>query len=225
MKKLVIFVMFVWLVGLVEPVKSNPYQKEYEEMLYPVVRITTTDGTGSGVIIATTDFTDDTDNTYILTACHVVGNKNAANVELYDSTVITASVVITDTVKDLALLTTDSTDFTDKYKAKLAPRDYVPYLFAPVWAVGCSLGLNPRPSFGHLCVLCDSVANYWEISAPILPGNSGGPVYSAETREVIGIVVWVRTYQGQLITTMAGVVPINEIHEFLTAETQSSQRK
>jgi hypothetical protein len=40
-------------------------------------------------------------------------------------------------------------------------------------------------------------------------------VFSADTHEVIGIAVWVKVYHGQLITTMAGIVPITEIHKFL----------
>ena len=34
---------------------KNPYQEEYEKMLYPTVRISTATGTGSGVIFETTD--------------------------------------------------------------------------------------------------------------------------------------------------------------------------
>jgi len=191
----------------------NPYQKLYDELLYPVVRITTTDGIGSGVIISATDSTD-----LILTAAHVVENYSAVSVTVYSYNnnkqsilcVLNASVVLTDTNKDLALLSVlcDSVVKT----AKLAPKDYVPFLFNPVYAVGCSLGLPPRPSQG----IITSINNKsWEISAPILPGNSGGPVYDANTHKVIGIAVWVKTYQGQLITTMAGVVPIQTIYKLL----------
>ncbi|MFH1230526.1 MAG: serine protease [Planctomycetota bacterium] len=200
----------------------NPYQEEYEKMLYPTVRITSSSGTGSGVVISyklkvtSYELKPETCNlqpeTFILTAAHVVDNQSVVNIELYNSTIITGTVIITDTAKDLALLRALCASVA---KAKLAPKDYTPYLFTPVWTVGCSLGLKPRPSFGHLCALCDSVADNWEVSSPVLPGNSGGPVYDARTYEVIGIAVWVKTYQGQLVTTMAGVVPINQIYEFL----------
>ena len=193
----------------------TPYQDEYEKMLYPTVRITTPSGTGSGVIF----HRKDAENTiYILTAAHVVGNESIVNVEFYHkdtkSTKIDASVIITDTAKDLALIKPQiNTDSTDKiYTAQLADKNYIPYIFSPVWAVGCSLGLPPRPSYGHLCAFA---VDNWEISAPILPGNSGGPVYDARTYEVIGIAVWVKVYQYQLVTTMAGIVPIQEIYKFL----------
>lgn len=182
----------------------NPYQTEYEKMLYPTVRITVGFATGSGVVVTINE------ETYILTACHVVDDESIVDIELYDSTVITASVVISDTTKDLALL--KPTGLSIPYSAQLAPRNYTPYLFTPVWAVGCSLGLPPRPSQGIISVIDK---DHWEISAPILPGNSGGPVFDGKTYEVIGIAVWVKVYQEQLVTTMAGIVTIQDIYTFL----------
>jgi hypothetical protein len=223
----------------------TPYQDEYEKMLYPTVRISTPSGVGSGVVIDVTKVTKVT-GCYIITAAHVVDNQSVVNIELYNSTVITGTVVITDTNRDLALLHTPyplllegnkiKSPLAERqrspapsgerggvagvcYSAHLAPKDYKAYLFAPVWAVGCSLGLPPRPSYGHLCAFA---VDNWEISAPVLPGNSGGPVYDAHTYEVIGIAVWVKVYQWQLVTTMAGIVPINEIYEFLDKLSVSS---
>ena len=49
-------------------------------------------------------------------------------------------------------------------------------------------------------------------------------MFLKDTHELIGITVWVRTYHGQLITTMAGIVPINQIHEFLDSTETVSQR-
>jgi len=229
-----------------------PYQDEYEKMLYPTVRITSPNGTGSGVVIESSTvqkfnsskvtiepLNPSTFELYVLTACHVVDNQSVVNVEFYNSTVITASVVITDTVKDLALLrcelcvlrpvseTQDAQPKTPKlYVAHLAPRNYTPYIFTSIYTVGCSLGLLPRPSAGMITAIDKSdksdryssgaiYRTYWEVSSPILPGNSGGPVYDARTYEVIGIAVWVKVYNGQLITTMAGIVPIQQIYEFL----------
>jgi hypothetical protein len=193
------------------PIEDNPYQKEYDELLSPTVMIETLSGCGSGVVIATTD---EHGYTLILIASHVVGKYLSVDVTFYDyshqaTKTLSASVVITDTVKDLALLRVSA---VKTYSAKLAKRDYKPYLFTEVWVVGCSLGLDPRPSFGHLCALA---VDSWEVSAPVLPGNSGGPVYDAGTHELIGIAVWVRLYGDQLVTTMAGVVPIGEIYRFL----------
>lgn len=180
--------------------------KIYQEVLMPVVKVRTGTSTGSGVIIS---------DTYILTAAHVVGNESTVTVYIYDYelpvvTIKTVTVIITDTYKDLALLRYTS---SQRYKqARLAPRDYQPYLFTEVYAVGCSLGFNPRPSEG---IITSIGINKWEVSAPILPGNSGGGVFLKDTHELIGITVWIRLCHGQLVTTMAGIVPINQIYEFL----------
>ena len=196
------------------PVVRNPYQEEYEQMLYPTIRITAGYSTGSGVIIPLSPplSKGETGGFYILTAAHVVENESTVTVEIYSDTGCTiqdAIVVITDTTKDLALLSfSEGISFT----ATLAPRNYTPYIFTPVYTVGCSLGLQPRPSQGIISVIGK---DNWEVTSPILPGNSGGPVFDARTFEVIGIAVWVKVYNGQLITTMAGVVPVSEIYEFL----------
>jgi S1-C subfamily serine protease len=210
----------------------TPYQDEYEKMLYPTVRISTPSGTGSGVVIEfiesieskesnsknskdSTNFLD----CYILTAAHVVGNESVVKVEAFSDAgyeIRDASVVITDTSKDLALIRVIHgirvIGVDNIYYAHLAPKDYTPYIFTPVYTVGCSLGLPPRPSQGIISVV---EQDHWEVTSPILPGNSGGPVYDGHTYEVIGIAVWVKVYQYQLVTTMVGIVPINQVYEFL----------
>jgi len=175
---------------------------------------------------------------YILTAAHVVGDFSEVQIEIYNEISsscpwpygadsggpngafvamalrrhtgrLSAFVAITDTNKDLALLCASA---VKTYRAKLAPRDYQAYLFTPVYAIGCSLGLPTRPSEGIITAL---EPDYWEISSPILPGNSGGGVFLKSNHQLIGIAVWVRLYDGQLVTTMAGVVPIQTVYEFL----------
>ncbi len=225
MRKLLVITLWVLAIGLwmpiVIPQNTNPYQELYDEVLAPVVKIRTPQGVGSGVVIHRRDAenAEGKKQAYILTAAHVVGNESLVQVYIYEYnyevpvvSIETASVVITDTNRDLALL---RVLYASAVTAKLAPRDYTPYLFTEVYAVGCSLGLDPRPSDGILSALCVSAVNRWEISAPVLPGNSGGGVFLKDTHELIGIVVWVRVYHGQLITTMTGIVPLNQIYEFL----------
>ncbi|MFA5793880.1 MAG: serine protease [Candidatus Brocadiia bacterium] len=191
----------------------NPFEGLYESMLYTTVRIKAGFSCGSGVII----------NGYIITAAHVVDNESIVTVELFypEYIEIDATVLVTDTAKDLALIKIcNLKSGICNYSATLAPRNYTPYIFTPVYAVGCSLGLKVRPSYGIISII---EPGYCEISAPILPGNSGGPVFAlvpsndgnASTYEVIGISVWVRVYKDQLITTMGGIVPIQEIYDFL----------
>jgi S1-C subfamily serine protease len=224
------------------PDNYNPYQKLYDELLSPTVRIESPSGVGSGVItnlecidhVNAAPITTSGHSIFILTASHIVGNQNVVTVTIYTPLTplnrgdFNASVVITDTVKDLALLrvlggTAERSGvptFVGAVNtAKLAPRDYNYYLFTPVYTIGCSLGLDPRPSSGIISAITlpdiRRGVSAVEVTSPILPGNSGGPVYDANTHEIIGIAVWVKVYHGQIVTTMAGIVPINQIYEFL----------
>jgi len=202
---------------------TNPYQNLYEDLLYPSVRITTNEGIGSGVILSNELINSSTNELFILTAGHVVGNEALVSVELFGSAEsLPAFVVTTDTGKDLALLqlvlTNNQQLKTNICPTRLAPRDYVPYIFTPIWVVGCSLGYAPRPTEGTITALSDlrdSVVNYWEMNAPIWPGNSGGGVFLKDTHELIGIAVWVKICHGQLASTMGGIVPLQTIYEFL----------
>jgi len=236
------YLVFVWAAQpLTTTQVLNPYQSLYDDLLYPSVRITTADSIGSGVILSNEQVTMSNEQItqtaqyiYILTAAHVVGNEALVNVELFNSTEsLPAFVVLTDTGKDLALLRCASvvTSHASSFVAKLAPRSYTPYVFTPIWVVGCSLGYSPRPTEGCITVasnhgdtenteknlraLSDSVVNYWEMNAPIWPGNSGGGVFLKDTHELIGIAVWVKICHGQLASTMGGIVPLQTIYEFL----------
>ena len=156
------YLVFVWSAEPTAPVVVNPYQALYEDLLYPSVRIETENGIGSGVVISSTDKT-----AYIITAAHVVGDYTTVTVTFYSypkdtkDTEIEASVIITDTVKDLALLRVLCASVV---KAKLAPWDYVPYVFTPIWVIGCSLGYPPRPTEG-----CITTIN--EIASPDATGR------------------------------------------------------
>ncbi|MFH1226736.1 MAG: serine protease, partial [Planctomycetota bacterium] len=84
------------VIDLTKVLPDNPYYEEYLKMLYPTVRISTGLGTGSGVVIGD----------YILTAAHVVDNKSTVTIETFfpESIAIEATVLVTDTIKDLALI-------------------------------------------------------------------------------------------------------------------------
>jgi len=211
-----------WYLIQVQPLEApNPrlrqgfggqaYQELYDELLRPSVLISTPNGRGSGVVITSTDKI-----TYILTAAHVVGDEASVKVTFYYyspnsiDTTITASVVATDTLKDLALIRT----YTYKpypYVARLASKDYVPYIFTPIWVIGCSLGYPPRPTSGEVT----AINNHWGINAPIWPGNSGGGVFLKDSHELIGIAILVKVYRGQLVSTMGSIVTLQDIYEFI----------
>ena len=145
------------------PEQTNPgmdYEALYRDLLSPSVRITTDEGIGSGVIIHRGD-AENAESIYILTAGHVVGNEALVSVELFGSSEsLPAFVVATDTGKDLAILRITNHELrTTIYPAKLAPRDYVPYIFTPVWVIGCSLGYSPRPTAGEITAVSSEKGN------------------------------------------------------------------
>jgi len=211
-----------WYLVQVQPLEApNLYQELYDELLRPSVQIRAGYSTGSGVVISSTNKA-----TYILSAAHVVGDESTVDVTFYYytpnsvDTTITASVVATDTLKDLALIRA----YTYKpypYVAKLAPRNYVPYIFTQVWVIGCSLGYPPRPTSGEIAssrqggTRNDRVPHHWGINAPIWPGNSGGGIFLKDSHELIGIAILVKVYQGQLVSTMGSIVTLQDIYEFI----------
>ncbi|MBI4712966.1 MAG: trypsin-like peptidase domain-containing protein [Planctomycetes bacterium] len=119
----------ILVVDFTKKPSANPYQELYEKLLYPTVRIQAGFSTGSGVVIGD----------YILTAAHVVNDQSEVTIEVFYPALceLGAFVVITDTDKDLALIKPSR---VLPYKAQLAPESYTPYIFTPVYTVGCSLG-------------------------------------------------------------------------------------
>jgi len=229
----------------VDDLTINFYFKETQEMMWPTVRIGTGIGIGTGVVIdgsIVDKFTSEpvnsgTNELFVLTAAHVVGDESTVTIELFthpEPLLLEGTIIITDTAKDLALIRINGDCFAGArndirvWSAQLAPKDYVLSLFTPVWAVGCSLGMQPRPSYGIISSVSSAPTGgcaLVEITAPIVPGNSGGPVYALNGQgyEVIGIAVSVYVYKNQLVTTMARIIPIGEIYNFLQSVNNASR--
>lgn len=143
-----------------------------------VVYIQTEDGSGSGMI-----FTSDG---YILTNAHVVGGFSSVDVSTNNGSFY-GSVIGRDTILDLAVIKIDSTtnfpiiEFGDSDKA--IPGD-------EIFTLGFPFGIKGDVSFkeGTISrIINDSATStYFEISAEIHPGNSGGPLVN-RYGQVIGI--------------------------------------
>jgi hypothetical protein len=92
-----------------------------------------------------------------------------------------------------------------------------------VCAVGCPLGNDPVPTHGEVSSLANELngANYWMINAPTYFGNSGGGVYRADTRQLIGVFSKIYTHgKGNpvVIPHMGLCTPISAVYEWLAAE-------
>jgi len=167
-----------------------------------VVYIETTSGSGSGIIVSA--------DGYVLTNAHVVTGKNLATIKLTDGRSFNGAVAGRDEVIDLALIKINATNLSPAF---LGDSDSVEQ-GDPVFTFGYPLGIEGDVAFkdGTLSrrqKIGDII--YLEISAQILPGNSGGPLVN-QAGEVVGVntLVLGKAISGVLIgETLKYALPIN----------------
>ena len=194
------------------------YAKAYETVRPSVVRVKnmTYDqdedgdrdrGSGTGVVIV--------DNGTILTNLHVVAGAKRVTVEFFDGLVSEASVIAIQSENDLAVL-----------KAKTLPDDLAPATLRSttdlsigdhVVAVGFPFGIGPSATAGIVSGLKREyrsregkriLTNLIQFDAAANPGNSGGPLVTAEG-EVVGIVTGILNPTSQRVFVGIGfAVPI-----------------
>lgn len=146
------------------------------------------EGAGSGFIV--------TEDGYILTNNHVVGNASKINVTLSDGRKLKAELVGTDPETDIAVIKIDASGLAIAVLGdsdKLEQGDWVLALGSPfglqqtltagiVSATGRELQGTQGQQYNH----------YIQTDAAINPGNSGGPLVSMEG-EVVGINTMILT--------------------------------
>ena len=140
-------------------------------------------GTGSGVIVSR--------DGYILTNNHVVEDAETVTVTLTDRRELTAKVIGTDPLTDLAVVKVDGTNlpvlqFADSAKAQVGDI---------VLAIGSPLGLRSTVTMGIISAIGRNVGivgegqgyeDFIQTDAPINPGNSGGALINV-AGELLGI--------------------------------------
>jgi len=139
-------------------------------------------GTGSGVIIAP--------DGYILTNDHVIQNANTLKVKLTDGTGLSATLIGTDPATDLAVIRANASYLpsstlgsSDRLRAgQLVIAMGNPFGFQSTVSTGVvsALGRALRSTKGRL------IENIIQHTAPLNPGNSGGPLVDSAGR-VVGI--------------------------------------
>ena len=146
---------------------------------------------GSGVVV-------DSDG-YILTNRHVIADGEDITVTLSDGRRVTATVVGTDRLTDLAVLKVNEDrlmpiSWGDSDDCKVG---------APVWAVGSPFGLDRTVTFGILSGKHRKVRastqyqDFMQSDVAVNPGNSGGPLVDARGALVgINTAIVGDTYQG-----------------------------
>lgn len=214
----------------------NP-QELTRSMLLPTVQLNGDDTVGSGTIVFSgTNPKSGKTETYVLTSFHVVRNILAdtpkAQTEGFDVTVyldnervvVKGSMVASQPKIDAALVQLRS-ERQFPNVANVLPRDRTQTV--KVWdgvcAVGCPLGNDPVPSHGEVSSLKNELngANYWMINAPTYFGNSGGGVYQADTRQLIGVFSKIYTHgKGNpvVVPHMGLCTPIDLIYQWLDQE-------
>jgi serine protease DegQ len=167
------------------------------------------DSTGSGVVI------DDKGD--ILTNLHVIHSTDRWVVTFFDGSTSEATVVNVQPENDLAVIRTKSQP-DDLKPATLASTAGL-YPGDTVVAVGFPFGIGPSVSSGVVAGLKrefddpsdkdkPSLTNLIQFTAPVNPGNSGGPLVNRDG-EVVGIVTAIYNPTGQRVFAgMAFAVPI-----------------
>ncbi|MEM6810521.1 MAG: trypsin-like peptidase domain-containing protein [Pseudomonadota bacterium] len=151
------------------------------------------EGLGSGVLID--------DEGHVMTAAHVVQTADFILVEFADGQKMTAAVVSSDPLKDVALLKLDGMPNRIK-PAKLGDSDKV-RIGDEVYVIGAPYGLTHTLTIGHISArhrydgtMMDGVqAEVFQTDASINQGNSGGPMFNTRG-EVVGIVSYIRSQSG-----------------------------
>ena len=187
-----------------------------------MVRIQTSSGSGSGVIFETQGRTG-----YVVTNHHVVEGEVQVSVIVNDSTTYRGSVLGTDSVRDLAVLSICCGSFQALpfgNAANLQPG-------GEVVAIGYALGLPGEATVTRgivSAVRYDSAyrSDVIQTDAAINPGNSGGPMLSlsgeilgintfrydesqsGRPTEGLGFAISGTTVQQQIPTLLAGGIPL-----------------
>lgn len=133
---------------------------------------------------------------YIVTNYHVIEDANTINIQGVQgdfSTKYKAKVIATDKFNDIAIIKIDDSNFTSfgniPYSVKTSTSDVGEDIFVLGYPLTSTMGEEIKLSTG----IISSKTGYqgdvslYQISAPIQPGNSGGPLFD-DDGNVIGIV-------------------------------------
>lgn len=219
----------------VQPLLAEPDTEGlWHELVGPVVQLSGDTTVGSGVLLESQRRTNGEGYvTHLLTSWHVVRDiygsleriESPVPVRLYEpdgsTTDETAHMVAYDVGLDIALLEMDF-DRAVPHGARLASHEELGRVdtFDAVYAVGCPLGNDPIPTSGEVASTTHVVdgVHYWMISAPTYIGNSGGGIFDARTRRLVGIFSKIYTHgsaRSTIVPHMGLATPLPVIYEWL----------
>lgn len=212
---------------------SRDIESMRADMLAPIVQLTGDDTVGSGVLLYSQKEPDGKPLTVVVSSYHVVRNilaesgaskERGIRLNFYASGATVpelADMVAHDEDTDLVLLKVRGGSIYPT-AARMLPAANIGRVsvFTSIYAVGCPLGNDPIPTGGEVASLRNQVNNnnYWMINAPTYFGNSGGGVFLAETRELVGVFSKIYTHgsgRPTVIPHMGLATPIDVVTKFL----------
>jgi len=138
--------------------------------------------------------------------------------------VFQADIIAYDEKGDIAILKlyTTRSITADARVAPLLPEGARLQVFQVVYNVGCSLAHEPIPTKGMITDTDDTIDNrrYVMTNADIIFGNSGGACFVQHNGvwHLAGIPARGRVAQGNMVTHMNWIVPIERIRDFIIKE-------
>ncbi len=202
----------------------------YRELMSPTVRVNARHEVGSGTILWSRAVGERA-RTFILTAWHIVqdnasgGEEVPLEVDFYAGGALVRTelgrIVARQQGLDLALVEVKGYHVYEQ-QARLPTREALALLpvFSRVYAIGCPLGYSPLPSSGELTSKEKALDgnSYWMINAPTIFGNSGGGIYHADSRTMIGVLSRISAYKNMIdvaVPHMGLVTPMNQVYDWL----------
>ncbi len=208
-----------------------------ERLLAPTVQLNGDDTVGSGTLIYSRENPQASAvETYVLTSFHVIRNiladtpaarRNGIAITIYTESGQVqerGDMVSHDEEIDAALLKLRGERKFDRV-ARVVPRGRARdvRVWERIYAVGCPLGNDPIPTQGEIASLHNELngANYWMINAPTYFGNSGGGIFLATSRELVGVFSKIYTHgKGNpvVVPHMGLCTPMDRIYDWLAKD-------
>lgn len=208
----------------------------WRTLVGPIAQLAGEESVGSGILVrgVVAEGSDEPCD-YVLTAWHVVRDIQGSlynrdmpvPVQVYveegRTQERTAELLEFDADVDIALLRLTGGELVrDTARLPAPERLHELAIFDRVCAVGCPLGNDPIPTLGEIAATHHEVdgETYLMINAPTYVGNSGGGIFDAETRELLGVFSKVYTHgslRPTIVTHMGLVTPLTIVYEWLEA--------
>ncbi|RMG09568.1 MAG: hypothetical protein D6731_19270 [Planctomycetota bacterium] len=210
---------------------DDDLELRYQELMSPTVRINARHEVGSGTIVWSKKVGRNV-RTYVLTAWHIVqedpsseGTQPPLEVDFYANGKLVRTepgrTVAREEALDLALVEVRGYHVYE-HQARLATRRDLEDLriFSKVYAIGCPLGYSPLPTSGELASKEKELDgnHYWMVNAPTIFGNSGGGIYDARSRKLIGVLSRISAYKNMIdvaVPHMGLVTSLDVVYDWL----------